>query len=450
MSGWSSGYVTDIAYMTGYYRHQSPAVMALACLLGGVASPMPGRDDPVSYLELGCGQGFGALILAASNPHWTVTAIDFNPAHVAAARAWAAQAGIENVSFLEADLSSLAEDSASSQVPAADFVSMHGVWSWVPPAVQSGIVRLLRAKVKPGGAVHVSYNSLPAWGSALGMQRMVRECGRRLGTRSDRQAGEGLKLVQELRAADALQLKRSPLATSLIDRIGIMPAAYLAHEYMNDSFAPCFHADVAQAFADAKLEWAASASLIENFPELVLTPEQRAVTQRLDDPLVRELMKDMCLERSLRHDVFVRGARQREPGGARRGADGCLAGAEHQPGGYAVRGRDAGRPGGTEPQLLRTDHRGDGNGAATRGRPARGARPGGPARQPGRADRHPGGSRSGGAGGAAGRRTDAAGPALQPRQPWPTSVEPKTSAARSPRRATPWGRARRARCSTCT
>jgi hypothetical protein len=28
------------------------AVMALACLLGGVASPMPGRDDPVSYLSL--------------------------------------------------------------------------------------------------------------------------------------------------------------------------------------------------------------------------------------------------------------------------------------------------------------------------------------------------------------------------------------------------------------
>ena len=60
--------------------------------------------------------------------------------------------------------------------------------------------------------------------------------GERLGTRSDRQAEEGLKLVQELQAADALQLKRSPLATSLIDRIGTLPAAYLAHEYMNDAW----------------------------------------------------------------------------------------------------------------------------------------------------------------------------------------------------------------------
>jgi SAM-dependent methyltransferase len=313
VSGWGGGYVTDIAYVAGYYRHQSPSLMTLACLLGGVASPMPGQDDKLSYLELGCGQGFGALILAASNPKWTVTAIDFSPAHVAEARAWAAQAGIDNVSFLEADLSTLPEHAMSTQVPAADFVSMHGLWTWVPTPVRAGIVRLLRDKVRPGGAVHVSYNSLPAWGGALGMQRIVRDCGRRLAARSDRQAAEGLRLAKDLLTADALQLKRSPLAATLIRRFDSMPTRYLAHEYMNDGFAPCFHADVADALADAKLEWVGAATLTENFPDLMLTPEQRAVTERLDDPVLRELLKDMCLERSLRHDVFVRGARHVGP-----------------------------------------------------------------------------------------------------------------------------------------
>jgi SAM-dependent methyltransferase len=313
MSLWGSGYVTDITYLTGYYRHQSPSMIALGCLLGGVASPMPGPDDPVSYLELGCGQGFGAMVLAASNPHWRVTAIDFNPAHVAAARAWAAEAGLDNIRFLEADFATLAEDPEASEVPEADFVSMHGVWSWVPEPVQAGIVRLLGRKVKPGGAVHVSYNSLPAWGGALGMQRVLRECGLRLGTRSDRQAEEGLKLVQELHAAGALQLTRSPWVTSLLERMSTLPSQYLAHEYINGAWAPCFHGDVATAFAGAKLEWVGSVSLIENFPELTLTEEQRAVTQRFDDPLLRELVKDACLERSLRHDVFVRGARRMGP-----------------------------------------------------------------------------------------------------------------------------------------
>ncbi len=310
MIGWGSGYVTDITYMTGYYRQQSPAMIALGCLLGGVASPMPGPDDPLSYLELGCGQGFGAMVLAASNPHWRVTAIDFNPAHIAAARAWAAEAALDNIRFIEADFATLAEDPLSAEVPQADFVSLHGVWSWVPASVQAGIVRLLRAKVKPGGAVHVSYNALPAWGAALGMQRVLREYGLRLGSRSDRQAEEGLKLVKELHAAGALQLIRSPWVSALIERMGTLPAQYLAHEYMNDSWAPCFHADVAAAFADAKLEWVGSVNLVENFPDLTLTDEQRTVTQRFDDPLLRELVKDTCLDRSLRHDVFVRGARR--------------------------------------------------------------------------------------------------------------------------------------------
>jgi hypothetical protein len=71
--------------------------------------------------------------------------------------------------------------------------------------------------------------------------------------------------------------------------------------------------DVAAALAEAKLEWVATANLIENFPELTLTDEQRPLFRQFDDPLLRELIKDHCMERLLRHDVFVRGARRISP-----------------------------------------------------------------------------------------------------------------------------------------
>jgi SAM-dependent methyltransferase len=310
MSGWGGGYVTDITYMPGYYRQQSPAIMAVAGLLGGVACPLPGPDDPVSYMELGCGQGYGALLLAASNPSWRVTAIDFNPAHIAAARACARRADIRNITFMEADLSTLAEAPAARDIPLADFVSLHGVWTWVPRPVQTGIIRLLRDKVVAGGIVHVSYNALPGWAGVVGLQRLLRDAGRRLAGRSDRQAEEGRKFATLLNQADAVQLRRQPMVQSLLERLDTLPIQYVAHEYMNDSWAPCFHADVAGAFAEAKLEFVASAQLIENFLDLTLTDTQRPLYQRFDDPLLRELVKDMCLERSLRHDVFVRGARR--------------------------------------------------------------------------------------------------------------------------------------------
>ena len=315
MSDWGGGYITDVGYMPGWYRQQSPAMMTIAALLGNVAAHFPGPDDAVSYLELGCGQGYGAMLLAASNPGWTVTAIDFNPAHIAGAREWAAEAGLENIRFIEGDLSTLAEDAASRDIPEADFVSMHGVWSWAPPAVQAGIVRLLKTKVRAGGLVHVSYNVLPGWGSAIGMQRLLRESGRRLASRSDRQVVQALKVAKDLLEAEAVQLKNSPLTRHLLELLDTMPVEYLAHEYMNASWSPCYHADVAAALAEAKLDFVASAELTENFQQLMLTPAQQEIMRRFDDPTMQELIKDICLERVLRHDVFVRGARRIAPAG---------------------------------------------------------------------------------------------------------------------------------------
>ena len=89
-----------------------------------------------------------------------------------------------------------------------------------------------------------------------------------------------------------------------------MSTEYLSHEYMSAHWAPAFHADVVAALAEAKLDWVSSVNPMENFPELMLTPEQRDVMNRYKDPLLRELIKDMCLPRQLRHDVFVRGARR--------------------------------------------------------------------------------------------------------------------------------------------
>jgi hypothetical protein len=47
---------------------------------------------------------------------------------------------------------------------------------------------------------------------------------------------------------------------------------------------------------------------VENFTELMLTPAQRAIHDRFDDPLMRELVIDTSITRALRHDVYVRGA----------------------------------------------------------------------------------------------------------------------------------------------
>lgn len=310
---WGGGYVTDLPYLPGYYRHQSPLHLHLACLLGGVAGLTLGPQAPLSYLELGCGHGFGALALAVCNPSWRVTGIDFNPAHIAAARALAAEAGVTNARFLEADLTTVADAPAAGEIPPADVATLHGLWSWVGDAVRAGIVRLLAAKVRPGGVVQVSYNALPAWQGAIGMQRLLREAGERVSSRSDRQVETGFEVVSALAEARAQHLHGLPFVESLLEHARQAQTAYLAHEYMNQAWRPCFHADVVAALSEAKLDWVASAHLLENFSSLMLSEAARTVLARFDDPVMRELVKDMCLPRGLRQDVFVRGAQPIAP-----------------------------------------------------------------------------------------------------------------------------------------
>jgi SAM-dependent methyltransferase len=307
---WGGGYVTDIAYLPGYYRHQSPLHLNLACLLGGSAGIEIGPATKLTYLELGCGQGFGTLILAACNPAWQVIGIDYNPAHIAAARALCAEAEIANARFFEADLAVVAESPVWGELPEADIVTLHGLWSWVGDAARAGIVRLLTHKLRPGGIAYVSYNALPAWQGALGMQRVLLEAGARAGGRSDRQVAAGWELVRAMIGADAHHLRDGGLVQFLTEYSRRAPITYLAHEYMNATWRPCFHADVVRALAEAKLDWIAAAQLLENFTPLVLGEEARALLTRFDDPVMRELVKDMFLTRTQRQDVFVRGARR--------------------------------------------------------------------------------------------------------------------------------------------
>src|SRR5262249_4724560 len=162
---------------------------------------------------------------------------------------------------------------------------------------------------RPGAVVHISYNALPGWQGAIGMQRLIYQAGMRAAGRSDQRVEAGMELARELKGLDARYLVESNVARGVLEREGVA-AQYLTHQYMNAHWRPEFHADVANALSEAKLDWVGSANLLENFPDLTMTEEQRKVMDRYSDPIMQELIKDICLQRGLRHDIYVRGARR--------------------------------------------------------------------------------------------------------------------------------------------
>lgn len=300
---WTEGYVSDIEYMPGFYAEQTPAHLDTVCLLRGMEPPVAAGQN-FNYCELGCGVGETALAVAAASPESNIWGFDFNPSHIARARALATSGGLNNIALEEASFEQLAVEPRWQSLPMFDYITAHGVWSWVSPENRRFMVDFVNRHLKPGGIFYVTYNALPGWTSAIPLQRMLLMFGTSGSERSDRRVLQALERTKE-----ASSLGARALPSDLLERIlKEKNVAYLSHEYLNAHWAPCFHADVAAALAPAKLTFVGTANLFENFPDISLTAEQRDFIAR-SDPGQAETLRDYFMERTFRRDVFMRGPR---------------------------------------------------------------------------------------------------------------------------------------------
>lgn len=304
MANWAAGYVTDIDYTGGVYRELSPVFLAFAALAQGVEPPSTGPG--ATYCELGCGKGVGTAIMAAANPGMRFWGIDFNPAHIAQAQRLAARGGLTNVAFRD-DSFAQALDLPAGTLPQFDFITVHGVYSWVTKENRQRLVAFMDKHLKPGGLVYLSYNALPGWSALSPMRWLMRGHADRHPDRSDRQADQAAAFVKRLIEAGAGHFVQTPAAKTVLDGLGKMDRAYVAHEYLNAESRPFFHADVARDLAAARLSYVGSAALIENIDDLSVPQAMRPMLVEAQDPTWRETLRDFACNKSFRRDIFQRG-----------------------------------------------------------------------------------------------------------------------------------------------
>lgn len=303
---WTAGYASDIEYTAGFYAEQSPAHLNFVCAINGY-EPVP-LDRPFTYCELGFGRGLTANVLAASNPNGQFYAADFNPAHVAGAQALADSAGLANLTLMETSFEAMARGEGIA-LPMFDFITLHGIYTWVTAENRQYIVDFIARYLKPGGIVYMSYNAMPGWSASLPLQRMLVEYGDAHPGRSDQQITQAAGFIQKLADAQSAYF----IAPELTARLATLAKAnrnYLAHEYMHKHWQPLYHADVARDVAQAKLDFVGLAELPWSYRGMYLSQEKQDLIATFADSPMRETLKDYMLNTGFRKDVYVRGARK--------------------------------------------------------------------------------------------------------------------------------------------
>jgi SAM-dependent methyltransferase len=298
------GYVADVAYTLGYYRELAPTFLNFACVINGVVAPEP--EKPLRYCELGCGRGYGTILLAAANPNSHYVGIDFNPAHIAEARGLAKRAGVANVTFLEM---SFGDAAASSRPELADFdiVALHGVYTWIMPEVKQQILDFVREKLVSGGLVYVSYNCMPGWAPVGPMQRLLKEVGDRSTRQSVAVIDEGMDLLKKLVEHSSAFIAHNPTIKTRIEKMGKQDKVYLAHEFLNAGWHPIYITDAMKDFATAKTTYVGSASIAENRPDLSAPRDLIPLIRNAPDIGMQELLKDYAINKQFRRDLYVKG-----------------------------------------------------------------------------------------------------------------------------------------------
>lgn len=302
-ASWAAGYASVQQYTANFYPQLAPDHLNFATLLNGAKPPETG--ERFNYFELGCGQGVTAMLLASSYPAAHFYANDFMPAHLAGAEEMRRRGGIDNITLLDASFADLAEGSIN--LPLMDFISLHGVYTWISAENRSQIVRFIARYLKPGGLVYVSYNAMPGWAAASPLQRLMREFEMQSTGDSAARISKAMSFIQRLKDVGADSLSGNPDIDRRLAQMQARNSSYLAHEYLADNWQPMYHSDVARDFAMAKLEHVGSSALIMGCHEFPV--EQQAMLDSVDDPALKETIKDFLLGSGFRQDIFVRGRR---------------------------------------------------------------------------------------------------------------------------------------------
>jgi SAM-dependent methyltransferase len=303
MADRTDGYVTDIGYTHGYYPELNPVRMRLALLNAGVAVP-----EITTACELGFGQGLSINIhAAASGTHWYGT--DFNAAHTSFARQLAAASG----AAIDLYEDSFEDFARRTDLPPFDFIGLHGVWSWVSDRNRTVIVDFIRRKLKPGGVLYVSYNTLPGWAAFAPVRHLLAEHvnrgaagGRGIVERID----DAIALVDRLLATDPTYARENPL---MLDRFKVLRESdrhYLAHEFFNRDWVPMHFATMAQWLEPAIVNYICSADFTDHVDALKLTEAKRNLLGEIGDPILRQTTRDFILNQAFRRDYWVRNVRK--------------------------------------------------------------------------------------------------------------------------------------------
>jgi methyltransferase-like protein/trans-aconitate methyltransferase len=287
----------EVPYASYPFPQTHPDRLAtIAHLLGLTAAP----PRHCRVLELGCAAGGNLIPMAVALPQAQFVGIDLSAVQVAEGQAIIDALGLDNIRLEAASI--LDVDASWGSF---DYIVAHGVYSWVPDAVQQKMLAICARQLAADGVAYVSYNTLPGWR----MRGMIRDLMRYHAmsfTEPAQRVGQARAILDFL--ARSVPTANNPYGLALraeAQELAGQPDYYILHEHLEDINEPLYFHEFAARAAAHGLQYLGEADfgtmLASNFPR-----EVDETVRRIAPDLIRqEQFIDFLRNRTFRQTLLV-------------------------------------------------------------------------------------------------------------------------------------------------
>lgn len=243
----------EVPYPSAPYHGTHPANVAALARLFGMDPPDP---QTARVLELGCASGGNLAPMAVDYPQATLVGIDLSSRQIDMGRELLAPLNLTN---LELRRQSILDFDAPED--SLDYILCHGVYSWVPRAVQDKILAIARKCLSPRGVIYVSYNTYPGWHLRGIVRDMMRWHADNFASPQDKiaQSRELLKFL--LKSAKSRTTAYQQVLSDEAEIISSTSDSYLYHEHLESVNEPLYFHQYVQRLAAAELQYLAESEL---------------------------------------------------------------------------------------------------------------------------------------------------------------------------------------------
>ena len=287
----------EVPYQSFPFAQTHPDHLATLAHLLGLSPPAVER---CSVLELGCAGGGNLLPMAVALPQAKFVGIDLSGVQIAHGQKVVDALALANVRLLATDLRQIGKGFGRF-----DYIIAHGVYSWVPNAVQDAILEICRRNLTANGVAYVSYNTLPGWH----MRGMVRDLMRFQAAGFATPA----KRVEQARAildflAESIPEDGNPYGALLRNELKLLrpaPDYYILHEHLAETNEPLYFHQFAERAAAHGLQYLAEAEIATMFAS-GFAPHVADTLCRVAPHVIRqEQLMDFLRYRMLRQTLLV-------------------------------------------------------------------------------------------------------------------------------------------------